>query len=85
MVTTGATDSPDPHEDTTMATTKTTRGFDVRCPFCGADESITLNVRDVHDLYCTYCDEPITLDKIRRLMDNWERLAAWLDTAPERA
>lgn len=45
---------------------------------------MTLNVRDVHDLYCTECDEPITPDDIRRIMGDWERLLAWLDTAPGR-
>lgn len=68
-----------------MATTKTTRGFAIRCPACGAKDSMTLNLRDVHDLCCADCSETITPDIIREFIRDWERLLAWLDTAPERA
>lgn len=67
-----------------MATVKITKGFKHRCPSCGEEDSLRLDLGDVNNMCCVSCDVDITADDIRAIVDQWARLLAWLDTAPDR-
>jgi uncharacterized protein (DUF983 family) len=65
-----------------MATvSKTTRGFRAPCPKCN-DDTVTVQLADVSQLYCTSCEEEVSLDDVRALVEGWAPVLAWLDTAP---
>jgi uncharacterized protein (DUF983 family) len=66
------------------AAKKTTRGFAVPCPNCGESGTLKVDVADVHTLWCSGCDDEMTADELRAVIAGYERLLAWLDTAPEK-
>jgi Zn ribbon nucleic-acid-binding protein len=66
-----------------MATKTTTRkGFATRCPYCGAEDTLKLDLSDMREMTCTDCDSEVTPDDIRKVMAGWQALLAWLDSAP---
>lgn len=68
-----------------MATASKTRlGFDVRCPFCGAADSIRLHADDLQALECNECNEDFNPDSIHRFLDQWRALLDWIRSAPVR-
>lgn len=68
-----------------MATTTTTRrGFALRCPTCGAEDALRIDLGDVHAITCRECDAELGPPDVRRLIAEWTRALAWLDTAPAR-
>jgi uncharacterized protein (DUF983 family) len=65
-----------------MSKTATVRkGFFCPCPRCG-EQSTYVHLDDVRTIRCGGCNEEITLDELRRLVDAWSAVLAWLDTAP---
>ncbi len=64
------------------AETRLQKGFQVHCPLCGEEDSLRINVDDVHNLTCSRCDGDLTADDIREVMAQWQRLLTWLETAP---
>ncbi len=68
-----------------MATaTKAAKGFDVRCPFCGQENSITVDVHCVNQGFtCTACETVFGADEVREEFAKWTTLLTWLETAPE--
>lgn len=70
-----------------MATaSKTTIGFELKCPHCGADGCITLDVNDLQsELRCSDCDESFPAKEARGLVADqvrrWDALLAWIETA----
>jgi predicted RNA-binding Zn-ribbon protein involved in translation (DUF1610 family) len=64
------------------AKAETARGFSHRCPMCGEADSLRIDVADVHALTCVSCDDSITSEDLREIARQYERLLAWLDTAP---
>lgn len=68
-----------------MATaTKTTRkGFVTHCPHCGAESTLSVDLSDTSAMTCGDCDNEVTADDIRKVMAGWQRLLAWLDSAPD--
>jgi hypothetical protein len=66
-----------------MATaTTTTRGFSVLCLRCAEEETVRVDVHALHTFTCTSCDAEFSADDVRAEMARWEKLLAWLDTAP---
>lgn len=66
-----------------MATaTKVTKGFATHCPMCGEVDSLKIQASDVNSLSCGSCDQDFDHDDIRTIIGQWQRLLAWLDTAP---
>lgn len=64
-----------------MTDTRVRKGFYCPCPRCG-EESTYVHLDDVCSVRCGECNEEITLDELRRLVDSWSAVLAWLDTAP---
>ncbi len=62
--------------------TATMRGFAVRCLHCSEEETVRLDVHDVHTFHCTSCDAEFTADDVRSEIARWGKLLAWLDSAP---
>ncbi len=62
----------------------TRRGFKVRCPSCGEEDTITVSVADVGELHCSQCDNDLTADDVREVIGAWQVLLQWLGTAPVR-
>jgi hypothetical protein len=65
-------------------TSKTKRGFPHRCPLCGAEETIKINLGDVATFECGECSEEFGPDAIRAMIGQWQAALAWLATAPAR-
>jgi len=68
--------------------TKTTRGFDLACPYCGADDAaLTLDVTELKTLSCGNCDEEFTprqaVARAAERLREWERLARWVEMAAD--
>jgi uncharacterized metal-binding protein (TIGR02443 family) len=59
-----------------------TRGFALTCPHCGEDDTIQLWMRDLNHIYCTACDAEIKADDVRKIIGQWSKLLAWLETGP---
>jgi hypothetical protein len=60
------------------------RGFSIeRCPICG-EEGSTLSVilEDVSSFRCGTNDCEFTTDDIRKLVNGWQAVLAWVETAP---
>ena len=67
----------------TLACTPATRGFPgLRCPFCGQEDNITLNLADVKTFTCGECDEEFTGDDVLEILERWQKVLAWVDLAP---
>jgi uncharacterized protein (DUF983 family) len=71
----------------TMAASNKTKGFDVCCPHCGAEEALKLDVTTMA-MECNECGEPVSKADLARGREKLEkqiaeslRLAAWLDLA----
>ena len=59
------------------------KGFTLRCPLCGDAESIIyIDLGNLVDLKCSANDCEFTTDDVRELIGQWQKLLAWLDTAP---
>jgi hypothetical protein len=68
-----------------MATqTETQRGFAHRCPFCGEEDTLRVDLGDTSNLLCSSCDSQITIDDIQTVISQWRVILSWLKTAPER-
>lgn len=73
-----------------MATaTKTTKGFAASCPFCGADDSLTIDINDLDVCVCGSCDTSFSvqdaLKKAKAAMEAWTRIARWVERGREMA
>jgi transcription elongation factor Elf1 len=67
-----------------MATkTATAKGFAVRCLHCGEEETVRLDVHDLHTFHCSSCDAELSTDDVRAEMSRWAQLLTWIETAPE--
>jgi uncharacterized protein (DUF983 family) len=66
-----------------MATaTKTSKGFAHRCPWCGEQDSLRVDLGDVSQMTCCMCDEGVTADDLKQVVAQYTKLLAWLDAAP---
>lgn len=66
-----------------MATkTETRRGIPTRCPFCGNENTLFVDVSNVSSLICLNCDSEISPDDLRTVIAQYAKLLAWLDAAP---
>jgi len=65
-------------------TTKTRRGFQVHCPYCGEEGSLRMQVDDLHELTCGNCDTEFNATMVRGIIAGWQALLAWIETAPTR-
>lgn len=67
-----------------MADTK--RGFGLlRCPLCGAEGTISLDLDEVtHEtsLQCRECEETFGVDTVRDTICAWNMVLAWINSAP---
>jgi hypothetical protein len=68
-----------------MATkTKTAKGFQVRCICCGAEDAVWVSLQDTESFSCSSCSEPFAADDVRAMIAGWERVLAWIESAPAR-
>lgn len=68
----------------TASEATTRRGFANRCPFCGEEDALRLDLGDVQAMTCSQCDSEVTPDDVRSIIEGWRSILAWLTTAPER-
>jgi uncharacterized protein (DUF983 family) len=68
-------------ENDTMTESKVRKGFYSPCPRCG-EEAVYVDLFNVGSVRCGECNEERTLKQLRRLVDGWSAVLAWLDTAP---
>lgn len=64
----------------TASEQKTRRGFAVRCPYCSEKESVRVQADDLA-IICVACNEVIEPAHVRRLIEEWQRLLAWIEVA----
>jgi uncharacterized Zn finger protein len=64
----------------TATATKTSKGFAVGCPKCGALEGLKIQVTDLA-LECNDCGEPVTKDDLKAAAAETMRLVRWLEAA----
>ncbi len=67
----------------TATDTTTTKGFTHRCPKCGAEDSLRLDLADLRAMTCKECDDELGPDDIRAIIAGWTRVLRWIETAPE--
>ena len=65
--------------------TKTTTGFKVPCPLCGAigtdeDDGLTVDVGTLA-LKCQACSEEVSVNDLETLVEDAQRLIRWLAAA----
>lgn len=60
------------------------KGFSHRCPHCGEPNGLRLHLDDISLLTCQHCDSEISTSDIKSIIAEWERLLAWVATAPTR-
>lgn len=70
-----------------MATTKTMAGFGLRCPDCGADGAITIDLNDLgEEVICRECDNSFSVqeaaERTAEQARRWAAVARWIDMAP---
>jgi hypothetical protein len=60
------------------------RGFPgLRCPMCGSDDGILyLDVGNLEEFHCTANECEFTIDDVRQLIGQWQRLLTWINAAP---
>jgi uncharacterized protein (DUF983 family) len=58
------------------------RGFAVRCPFCGEEDAVRINLADVQAFSCKECEVEWTPEEVEELLANWAKLIAWVRSAP---
>ena len=66
----------------TGTATKTTTGFKVPCPLCGAAEGLNVRLHDL-TLACGECGDEVERKAVERMAADAVRLLKWLDTASE--
>lgn len=71
-----------------VPTTNVKRGFgDLPCPRCmNVGSTVSIDLTDFsHNeaISCAECDEAFGINDIRELVEAWQPVLAWLQTAPE--
>jgi uncharacterized protein (DUF983 family) len=67
----------------TLSQPGTHKGFNLRCPFCGEEGRITIDAYDLAKVFCVSCATEIERREIDAIFGRWQRLFAWLETAPD--
>jgi transcription elongation factor Elf1 len=61
------------------------RGFgNLRCPLCGEEGLISLDLDDGATFRCGQCEDTFDAKAARAMIDPWERVLAWVSTCPTR-
>jgi peptide subunit release factor 1 (eRF1) len=60
------------------------RGFQHRCPLCGAEDGLAVKLADTNNLACGECNEELTTEDVRGVIEQWAKMLAWLESAPTR-
>ena len=64
--------------------TQTNPGCLLPCPKCGeVSATIALNLGDMQTFTCQECSEEFDRSDIESFIAKWQRLFAWIDTAPK--
>ena len=63
-------------------TTRKARGFATRCLHCGEADTVRVDLSDVGSMTCSSCDAEMTAEDVREAIGAWQRVLAWLETAP---
>ncbi len=58
------------------------RGFALACILCGQECSISLDLDNLHTFNCPECEQTFSLDDVRGTIAAWQRVLAWVDSAP---
>lgn len=59
------------------------RGFgSLPCPKCGAEATISVYLDELDTFHCCDCDEDFARDDVEAFIRQWQRVLAWIDTAP---
>jgi hypothetical protein len=68
----------------TAETTTAPKGFPgLRCIRCGVEDGCHLDLEDCDRVYCSNCEEDFSLKRdLRPAVAAWQRLLAWVATAP---
>ncbi len=66
----------------TATETTVTKGFDLRCVFCGNEHDVSVRLDDVTAFHCHSCDEDFSVADVKHVMARWKTCLDWLETAP---
>lgn len=55
--------------------------FELRCLSCGEICDIYLNISDMDTFECKECDGTWELEDVRKSIDEWTRVLAWIESA----
>jgi Zn ribbon nucleic-acid-binding protein len=61
----------------------THKGFGLRCPFCGEEDSIRIDAHNLDEVICSCCDHEIDHAEVVAIFFRWQRFFAWLGSAPD--
>lgn len=58
------------------------RGFPgLRCPCCGETDSLSVDLDNLY-IRCRENECEVSMDEVRELIAQWQRVLAWLEMAP---
>lgn len=60
------------------------RGFPHICPMCQEENTLALNLDDCATLRCRDCEEEVTVSDLRKRVEQYGRILAWIDSIPGR-
>lgn len=59
------------------------RGFPgLRCPLCGHENSVSLDLDYLSTFRCSECSDEISVKDVRELVSKWQAVLSWIDMAP---
>jgi Zn ribbon nucleic-acid-binding protein len=61
----------------------THKGFLLQCPFCGAENTIRMDVDRLTSFFCLECDSGFHARDVRKIIDGLKRFLDRLETAPD--
>ncbi len=70
-----------------MLDTQTPRGFSgICCIKCGESDCVAIDLHNLtgdESISCAQCNTSFGLDDVRSLINQWQRVLAWVALAPE--
>lgn len=62
---------------------KPVRGFPgLRCPKCGNENTLSVDLDYVASLRCTDCTDETTISEIQELLEKWQAFLSWIELTP---
>jgi hypothetical protein len=55
----------------------------LRCPVCGQEATVSLDLDDLQTFRCGECDDTFSADDVRIMIADWKRVLDWIALSPK--